>query len=259
MRPFRVFVIAAALAAAVTAAHAGRSCEEKALTPLALERGLGLAERTVKAMDASGAQVLLIARAGQDLSRYDLRWSHMGLAYREADGWRIVHKLNHCGAATAALYRQGVGQFFLDDPWRYQAAVMPLAPELQSRVLATLRDNRRVAALNTPAYNMLAYPWSQRYQQSNQWAIETLASAADPGAETRERAQAWLKLKGYEPSALHIDALTRLGARLTRANVAFDDHPNSKRFADRIETVTADSVFAWMQKSGLGGTLQVIE
>jgi hypothetical protein len=35
--------------------------------------------------------------------------------------------------------------------------------------------------------------------------------------------------------------------------VAFDDHPNAQRFADRIETVTADSVFDWLQRSGLGG------
>ena len=38
---------------------------------------------------------------------------------------------------------------------------------------------------------------------------------------------------------------------MTRANIAFDDHPNHKRFSDRIETVTVDSVFAWLQHSGL--------
>lgn len=51
---------------------------------------------------------------------------------------------------------------------------------------------------------------------------------------------------------LKIDAVTRLGARVSAANVAFDDHPNEKRFADRIETVTVDSVFAWMPRAGLG-------
>lgn len=39
---------------------------------------------------------------------------------------------------------------------------------------------------------------------------------------------------------------------LTAANIAFDDHPNAKRFADQIETVTVDFVFAWMTASGLG-------
>jgi hypothetical protein len=34
--------------------------------------------------------------------------------------------------------------------------------------------------------------------------------------------------------------------------VAFDDHPAAKRSDDGIETVTVDSVFAWLQRSGLG-------
>ena len=42
------------------------------------------------------------------------------------------------------------------------------------------------------------------------------------------------------------------------ANVAFDDHPNEKRFGDRIETVTVDSVFAWLSRSTLGGPVEVI-
>ena len=52
---------------------------------------------------------------------------------------------------------------------------------------------------------------------------------------------------------LHIDALTRLGGRMTRANVAFDDHPNSKRFSDHIETVTVESMFTWMQRTQIAG------
>jgi|KBSMisStandDraft_5_1062788.scaffolds.fasta_scaffold796984_2 hypothetical protein len=35
-------------------------------------------------------------------------------------------------------------------------------------------------------------------------------------------------------------------------------HPNEKRFSNRIETVTVDSVFAWLNRSTLGGPVQVI-
>ena len=45
---------------------------------------------------------------------------------------------------------------------------------------------------------------------------------------------------------------------MTAANIAFDDHPNAKRFTDRIETVTVDSVFAWLSNSGLGGAVQAV-
>jgi hypothetical protein len=98
-------------------------------------------------------------------------------------------------------------------------------------------------------YSIVSYAWGRKYQQSNQWAIETLAAAAEPGVTTREKAQAWLQFKGYEPTALKLGPLTRLGGRMTAANVAFDDHPDSKRFSDRIETVTVDSVFDWLQRA----------
>jgi hypothetical protein len=49
-----------------------------------------------------------------------------------------------------------------------------------------------------------------------------------------------------------------LGGRLTAANIAFDDHPGEKRFTDRIGTVTVDSVFAWLNRSGLGGSAVVV-
>ena len=250
--------IAIAFVTPAIAAHAGRTCEPQPPTAANVARAMTLAEHTAARLDDSGAQVVVLARAGQNLSEYGLRYSHLGFAYRDGTVWRVVHKLNECGSAHASLYRQGLGEFFLDDLYRYEAAVVIPAPEVQARLLPALRDNTRVAQLDTPAYSMVAYPWAQTYQQSNQWAIETLAMTQEPAAQTRVQAQAWLRLKGYEPTTLHLSALKRLGARMTAANVAFDDHPNEKRFTDRIETVTVDSVFAWLNRSGLGGTVQVI-
>ncbi|HEV7913664.1 MAG TPA: DUF2145 domain-containing protein [Albitalea sp.] len=255
---FRRATLAVALLAVATFAQAGRSCEAKAPDAVAVQRGMTLAQHVAQRLDDSGAQVVVLARVGQDLSRYGQRYSHLGLAYRDDSTWRVVHKLNQCASAQASLYRQGLGEFFLDDPFDYQAGIVVLAPAVQAKLLPVLRDNGRLAQLHTPAYSMVAYPWAQTYQQSNQWAIETLAMAQYPSATTRERAQAWLRLKDYQPATLHLSAFTRLGARLTAANIAFDDHPNEKRFSDRIETVTVDSVFAWLQRSGLGSAALVV-
>ncbi len=259
---WRQLAALALLAIAATAAHAGRSCEQKAPTARAVARAMLLAEHTAARLNQSGADVVVIARAGQNLSEYGLRYSHLGFAYREGEGssavWRVVHKLNQCGTASASLYRQGLGEFFLDDLWEYEAAVVILAPAAQAHLRATLADNGRIARLDTPAYSMVAYPWSERYQQSNQWAIETLAMAEEPAAASRQRAQAWLRLHDYQPTTLHLSAFKRLGARIASANIAFDDHPNEKRFSDRIETVTVDSVFRWLERDGLGGPVQVI-
>jgi hypothetical protein len=242
-----------ALAAAFSApVYAGRSCETRPPTARAVANGLLLAERTSKALDGSGAQVVLLARAGQDLSKYGVRYSHMGFAYKSDEGaWRVVHELNQCGTPDSALYRQGLGEFFLDDPWRFETAWIVPTREIQAGLLPLLQDDARVAAMHQKHYNVVAYPWSVRYQQSNQWALETLAAATAPGVDSRERAQAWLRDKGYEPTTLHLGPFTRLGARITAANVAFDDHPNEKRFSDRIETVSVDSAFRWMERSGM--------
>lgn len=249
------WIATAALLLAAWPAWAGRHCEARPPDAQAVHRGLELALRTDAALRATGARVVVLARAGQDLSKYHLQWSHLGFAYRDGEAadapWRVLHKLNDCGSTTADLHRQGLGEFFLDDPYRYLAALAVLTPELQARLLPLLQDNHQAARLHTAAYSMVAYPWAQRYQQSNQWLIETLALAAEPSASTRERAQAWLRFKGYEPSVFRLSPLVRLGARLTAANVAFDDHPDAKRYSNRIETVSADSVLEWLSRSGL--------
>ena len=67
------------LALATGLAHAGTPCEPKKTDVATFVKAMKLAERTLAALDKSGAQVALIARVGQDLSKYGLRYSHMGV------------------------------------------------------------------------------------------------------------------------------------------------------------------------------------
>ena len=253
-------VLACAAVMTATPAHAGRSCDSRKPVPAqVIERGMQLAAQTSAALDAeharAGVRVVALARAGQDLTKYGLRYSHMGWAYKTEEGpWRVAHKLNDCGTAVGHLYRQGLGEFFLDDLWRHEAVYAVPTPEAQQRLLAVLQDRSRVKALQHAPYSMVSYVWGRKYQQSNQWALETLAAAMEPATiRTRDQAQAWLQFKGYEPTTLRIGPLTRMGGRVGSANIAFDDHPNDKRFSDRIETVTVDSVLAWLPRAQLAG------
>lgn len=256
--------LGAALIAWAGSAEAGRSCEDRPLTADVMAKGLNLAARTAKALDAefqkNGTQVVLLARQGQDLSKYDLKYSHYGWAYRTPAGpWRVAHKLNECGTASGHIYRQGLGEFFLDDMWRYEAAIQIPTPAVQQALLKFLSAPTVLRLQNEP-YSMVSYVWSSKYQQSNQWATETLAAAMEPAAiQNRAQAQAWLQAKGYEPSALIIRAFSRLGGRMTAANIAFDDHPNEKRFASRIETVTVDSVTQWLQRTQLASAVRTVQ
>lgn len=75
--------------------------------------------------------------------------------------------------------------------------------------------------------------------------------AAEPGVTSRVQAQPWLGFKGYQPSALRLSARTRLGACARSAHIRFDDPPNMKRFSDRLETETVDSVPDGLASTGL--------
>lgn len=225
--------------------RAGQPCEERPLAPHEVVLSMDLAQRTVQALDASGASVALVSRAGQDLSKYRLRYSHMGVAVRDhpAGRWTVVHELNDCGTAESGLYNEGMGNFFLTDLYRHETQLVIPGPDAQDK-LARLFTTRTPVRLHEPRYNMLSYVYSTRYQNSNQWVLETLAAALAPSGqvETRPEAQKWLRSIGFQPPTIEIPAAVRLGARMFRANVAFDDHPFERRMAGQIDTVSTDAV-----------------
>jgi hypothetical protein len=261
-RPFLRLLAAIALALCVGTAVAGQSCEPRRPTIDSMRRDLALAASVALQLDELAAgdanRVVLIARVGQDLSKYGLRYSHLGIAYRDAaalggrGAWRVVHKLNECGSSRGTLYRQGLAEFFSDGLYLHEAGVVILRPELGERLSAGLKDDSLLARLHEPRYNMLAYPWAGNYQQSNQWASETLALLAEPSVFSRGSARDWLRRQDYRPTTLRIDAMSRLGARVGTAHIAFDDHPFDRRIAGQIDTVTVDSVFDWLVRAGLG-------
>ncbi|HAT33113.1 MAG TPA: DUF2145 domain-containing protein [Janthinobacterium sp.] len=235
----------------VAPAHAGRSCEPKKADPANAVKALDLALKARGALDASGAQVALIARAGQDLSKYHLTYSHVALVWRDhpAGRWLVVHELNKCGSALSSLYNEGLGNFFLDDVFEYKTEILLPSADVQASLVRLLASNTPLR-LHAPQYNMLSYAYSTKYQNSNQWVLETYAAAkVAPGKiETRSEAQAWLKAADYRPITLEIPAATRLGARMFRANVAFDDHPFERRMAGHIDTVTVDSMMRFIKR-----------
>ncbi|GIK24775.1 MAG: membrane protein [Betaproteobacteria bacterium] len=228
--------------------QAGQTCSENPPTAETLQKAFRLALKTRDALEASGAEVALIARVGQDLSKYRLRYSHLGFAWRDhpQGRWLVVHMLNQCGTANSDLFNEGLANFFLDDLFAWEGLVVVPGAEMQKKIAASLREGHFVR-LHEPSYNMLAYPFSARYQNSNQWALEVMADATGPGPLSgRVEAQQWLKANGYAPTTLEIPAMTRLGGRMFRANIAFDDHPSERRWAGQIDTVTVESVFAFV-------------
>lgn len=248
-----LLLIAALLLFVIRPAHAGQACNDVQLNAEQIRASLNLALKSREALEASGAQVAMIARAGQDLSRHGLRYSHLGWAWRDhpKGRWFVVHELNACGTASSELYDEGLGNFFLTDLYSYEALIVIPPPEAQARIAQRLAREPALA-LHQPRYNMVAHPFNTKYQNSNQWGMETLAAALAPEGSVADRAaaQAWLRQNGFTPTTLQLSTLTRLGGRMFRANVAFDDHPDERRYAGRIETTTVESAAAFLQARG---------
>ena len=235
------------------AAQAGTACTAAKPDAAAFIQSMQLAERTRATLEASDAQVVLIARAGQDLSKYGLRYSHMAYAWRDhpQGRWSVVHELNQCGTAESALFNEGLGNFF-QDLYAYEARIVVPSPAVQQRLAAMLASTTP-QRMHSPLYNMLAHPFSTAYQNSNQWLLESWAAAmAEFPVTDRAQAQAWLKLANYQPITLEIPAMTRLGGRMFRANVAFDDQPFDRRMAGHIDTVTVESVVRFVHQVDRG-------
>ncbi|MEN3812871.1 DUF2145 domain-containing protein [Chromobacterium piscinae] len=260
MRPARLLVALALMLPAL--AVAGQSCEEKPLTPETFRMAMQTAQKVQQRLDQLGSDVVVLGRMGQDLSQYNLRYTHAGIVYRaEPDRrWRVAHLLNDCGTDHSELWYEGLGNFFLDDMFRFDSVALVPPPQVASRLLARLNQPAKLRELHTAHYNLLAYPFSTRYENSNVWVLEQLVAAEshETAIRSREQAQMWLKLNGYQPTELKLGPMTRLGGRMFKANVAFDDHPNELRFADRIQTVSVDSIIQFLDAREEGWKVEEI-
>lgn len=239
----------AALSLATGLAMAGQSCGAAAQgpSPDVTAKAIQSASATVTRLNKGSDSVVLIARMGQDLTEYGLTYSHLAYAVKKDDGtWVVVHKLNGCGTAKADIFEQSMDQFYMDDLYKYQAGVWQLNPEIQARLRPVLLGKGSLA-FHESSYNMLAYPFSLKHQNSNGWVLEVLTQAIDPSIKNRAQAVAWLQDIDFQPSVLNIGAMKRLGARATKANITFDDQPSKERWAGRVQTVTVDAVITFMQ------------
>jgi hypothetical protein len=246
-------------------AHAGKQrCVAGEQSVSAMVNGMTLAAQTRQALDKANVKVGIIARAGQDLSKYKQYYSHIGFVYRDTKDpnkpvWRVVHKLNHCGSSRADLFRQGLIEFFTDDPFELATTIVPFKPGVAQQVINAITNPERLSLMHEPSYSLVANPWSVKYQQSNQWVTETLAMSVNRQIERRVQAQQWLSFSGYEPDSLKISTFAQFGAELTKGNVRFDDHPRRDRVRQRIRTTTADSVLRWTDRVGLTGNPIVVK
>lgn len=242
-------IVCTLMAAAPQLSVAGQGCEAKELQPLTAQHAFELAYKTEQKLKALDVEAAFIARVGQDLSKYGLRYSHFGWVKRNADGhYNIVHLLNDCGSDSSDLYVEGLANFLLDDVFQFE--VMLLVPD------ASLQHQLRLALegplprhMHHKDYSLLAYPFDTEYQNSNQWGLELLAAVQlAPNEASRTSAQQYLKRQGFVGDYVSVDPLKRIGASMFKANVAFTDHPLSERLKGRYQFVSVESAERYLLK-----------
>jgi hypothetical protein len=179
-------------------------------------------------LERSGATAAVVSRAGLDLARFGLRYSHAGIALKSNPNspWSVRQLYYACDEARPRIFDQGMAGFVLgaEEPEQGHLSLV-LLPEAQGAALQSAAlDAQAPLALLAGEYSANAYAYGTRYQNCNQWLVELLASAW--GAATRrDDAQAWLRERGYEAEPVNVGRALILAAHFVPL-VHVSDHPD---------------------------------
>jgi hypothetical protein len=218
-----------------SAARAGipAFCERSLQTSAAdQDRVLRFAGAVKQELERSGANVSLVSRAGLDLSRFKLLYSHAGIALKdEANGpWSVRQLYYACDESRPRVFDQGVAGFALgaDAPTHGHVSLVFL-PDADAALLENAaRDKRLALSLLAGRYSANAYAFGTRYQNCNQWVAELMASAwghLDGADAPREHAQAWLRAQGYVAGPVKVPSHWMMFAGQFVPLVHVGDHP----------------------------------
>jgi hypothetical protein len=253
----RSAVAALALCASASAAAGIPTfCERgKQVSATEQDRVLRFAGAVKRELDASGGQVALISRAGLDLSRFGLLYSHAGLALRdEADSaWTVRQLYYACEESRPRLFDQGVAGFALgaDAPGNGHVSLVFLDDENAAQLERAARDRRLALSLLAGSYSANAYAFGTRFQNCNQWVAEILASAwghLEGESAARERAQAWLREQGYTAGPVKVPSRWLMFAGQFVPLLELKDHPVEDIYALQLRVSVPASIEAFVHQ-----------
>ncbi|WP_020654921.1 DUF2145 domain-containing protein [Massilia niastensis] len=215
----------------------------------------------------SGARVALIARAGLDLSRFGLLYSHAGIALRDNPGgpWAVRQLYYACDESVPRLFDQGVSGFALgaDAPSRGHISLVFLPDEESAQLEQAALDKRLGLALLAGKYSANAYAYGTRYQNCNQWVAELIASAwggldgqdAAPAATgdaarnpAREHAQEWLRGQGYTAGPVKVPSHLLMFAGQFVPLLHMNDHPVEDIHALALHVSVPDAIEGFVRR-----------
>lgn len=255
-------VAAATLALGLSAGNAAWAglptfCErEQDISAAQQDRVLRFAGVVRQELERSGGKVALISRAGTDLSRFGLLYSHAGVALRgDADGaWAVRQLYYACDDARPHLFDQGISGFALgaDAPSSGHVSLLFLPDDDAEQLERAARDKQLALALLAGKYSANAYAYGTSYQNCNQWVAELLAGAwggvAGAGAQVREQAQDWLRAQGYVPGPVRVPGHLLMFAGQFVPRVHVNDHPVDDIHALALQVSVPASIEAFVRQ-----------
>jgi len=260
MRPFIGRAVGAALLALSCAGASASSIAfcDRPTHPLSArqhDRLLRFAVVVRAELEATDRASAIVARSGLDLERFGQRYSHAGVSLRSSGNgpWSVRQLYFACDERVPRLYDQGMAGFVAgtEEAALGYVSIMLLPPDSAQTLAQRALDNASSLGLLGAAYSANAYPFSERYQNCNQWVVEMLAlawgdlDAAEP--DVRRVAQRWLHEAGYAPTVLDASSLLLTIARPFVPWVHVDDHPDADRAARRYLVSMPASIEAFVR------------
>ena len=239
-----LLALSAALGGAPAQATSLRACDPPDTLTAAQKDKIFSFGAVIKAeLEKSGQRLALISRAGLDLGRFGVRYSHAGFSLKHSPDtpWAVRQLYYACDEKQPHIFDQGMLGFLLgmNEPGLGYISVV-LLPEADAAELERAAlDKQQALQLLGATYSANAYPFSLQYQNCNQWVVELLAAARGgllegrrhegqgPGGTPvlRERAQGWLKAQGYIPSVIDVGWRPLMWATAFVPWLHNDDHP----------------------------------
>jgi hypothetical protein len=191
-------------------------------------------------LEESGQSLALIARSGLDLGRFGVRYSHAGVSLKTGldTPWSVRQLYYACDENMPRIFDQGISGFLLglNDPAVGYVSVVLLPAAEAAPLERTVLDKRQALQALGTSYSANAYPFSQRYQNCNQWVAEMLAAAwsGQPGIDSagsgeglRAQAQRWLLDQHYQPSVFDVGFRPLMWLSRLIPWLHDDDHPSA--------------------------------
>ncbi|MEO7580904.1 MAG: DUF2145 domain-containing protein [Massilia sp.] len=197
--------------------------------------------------------VVLVSRSGMNLERFQIRYSHAALAWRDARGWQTRQLYFACDESRSRLFDQGIAGFTMDmdNPALGFVAAVRIPAADAARLRGALLDTPRALQLLAPKYSANAYPFSLAYQNCNQWVMEMLAAGwgeLAPGDDLRARAQGWLREAGYAAEPVAVKSRLLMLASAFSPFLHLGDHPAADRDAMLLRVSLPSTVEAFVRQ-----------